>query len=116
MEILSVDRLAYRLVERERGTKPTVVQEKELRHMWSAAGHGTRLGREQLRRARQAAQTVTRQLRERSLWTYLQLASEAAFLVRQSLETLPACDRGRGAGPASSTLAAAECRDRGGIR
>jgi hypothetical protein len=125
VEILNVDRLAYRLVERGRGTKPTVVQEKELKHMWSAAGReaglrqspaslireweqiilaqdihteveylgcrrtgqGTPLGREQRRGVWQAAQTVTRQLREHGMWTYLQLASEAAFLVRSSLET-----------------------------
>lgn len=125
VEILNVDRLAYRVVARERGDKPNVVMDKELRGMWSAAGReaglrhsaafliseweqvilaqdihteteylacrrigqGTPLGRDQRHAVWRATQTVTRQLREQGLWTYLQLASEAAHLVRQSLET-----------------------------
>jgi hypothetical protein len=37
VEILNVDRLAYRIVERARGTRPVIVDDREMSQHWSAA-------------------------------------------------------------------------------
>ena len=37
VEILNVDRLAYRVVEQARGARPAIIEGKELTELWAAA-------------------------------------------------------------------------------
>jgi hypothetical protein len=122
-EILNVDRLAYRIVEQARGTRPVIADRRELSQRWSdaasqadlpftptflsrewehvilaqdlhseqqyltclRAGQGTPLGKSQRSQVWRLAQQVVGELQAEGHSTYLQLANEAAHILRQSL-------------------------------
>ncbi|MGH3196610.1 MAG: UvrD-helicase domain-containing protein, partial [Streptosporangiaceae bacterium] len=121
IEVLNVDRLAYRIVKQARGT-PVIADERTLRTRWAKAaaskgltftpafgkneweqvilaqdlrteqayltcartGRGRPLTKAQRSQVWQAAQQVTAELAATSQSTHLQLADEAAHLLRQS--------------------------------
>jgi len=119
VEVLNVDRLAYRIVKQARGT-PVIADERVLRNRWAQAaaglsftpafgkneweqvilaqdlrteeaylacprtGRGRPLTKAQRRLLWQAAQQVSAQLFAARESTHLQLANEAAHLLRQS--------------------------------
>jgi superfamily I DNA/RNA helicase len=127
VEILNVDRLAYRLVEQARGTRPAIMEVKELTDVWgvaatsarlsftptflnreweqvilaqdlrseqdyltaSRAGQGTPLGKAQRRQVWQLAQYVEAELAQLGRDTFLQLANEAARLLRDGTVKVP---------------------------
>jgi hypothetical protein len=122
VEILNVDRLAYRVVEQSRGTRPAIINNKDLADLWGAAaakaglpfaptflvreweqvilaqdlraeqhyltcsraGQGTPLGKAQRRQVWQLAQHVESELNAMGRSTFLQLANEAARILRTS--------------------------------
>ncbi|MGH3399759.1 MAG: UvrD-helicase domain-containing protein, partial [Streptosporangiaceae bacterium] len=122
VEILNVDRLAYRVVSQAHGRNPSVVDHRVLQRMWSAAaseagleftgvflqheweqvilaqdlrtepgylacrraGRGVPLGQAQRSQVWQAAEQVTAQLSASGRWTHIQLANEAARILRDS--------------------------------
>ena len=124
VEILNVDRLAYHIVERARGARPVIADERNLSQLWSIvttqagrsystsflnreweqvilaqdlhteqeyltcsrAGQGTPLGRSQRSQVWRIVQQVVGELQALGQSTYLQLANEAAHIVRQSLK------------------------------
>jgi len=119
VEVLNVDRLAYRIVKQARGT-PVIADERVLRTRWARAtaglsftpafgkneweqvilaqdlhteqaylacpraGRGRPLTKAQRRQVWQAAQQVSAELAAARESTHLQLANEAAYLLRQS--------------------------------
>ena len=123
VEILNVDRLAYRIVEQARGTRPVIADGHELSQHWSdaaraadlpfaptflnrewehvilaqdlhteqqyltclRAGQGSPLGKSQRIQIWRLAQHVVGELQAEGRSTYLQLANEAAHILRQSL-------------------------------
>ena len=120
IEVLNVDRLAYRILKQARGT-PVIADERVLRTRWAQAaaqaglaltpaflkneweqvilaqdlrteqayltcartGRGRPLTKAQRRQVWQAAQQVTAELAAAGESTHLQLADEAAYLLRQ---------------------------------
>lgn len=122
-EILNVDRLAYRIVEQARGTRPVIADGHELSQRWSdvasqaglpftptflnrewehvilaqdlhteqqyltclRTGQGKPLGKSQRSQVWRLAQQVVGKLQAEGHSTYLQLANEAAHILRQSL-------------------------------
>jgi superfamily I DNA/RNA helicase len=122
VKILNVDRLAYRVAEQSRGTRPAIIDYKDLTDLWAAAaakaglpfaptfllreweqvilaqdlrteqeyltcsraGQGTPLGKVQRRQVWQLAQQVESELNAMGQSTFLQLANEAALLLRTS--------------------------------
>lgn len=122
IEILNVDRLAYRVVRQARGRNPALADHRYLQRLWSAAaeasplpftgaflqheweqvvlaqdlsseqdylscdraGRGLPLGRTQRAQVWQAVQQVTADLSRLGQATHIQLAHEAAHLLRQS--------------------------------
>jgi hypothetical protein len=124
VEILNVDRLAYRIVEKARGARPAFVDRQELNRLWSAAaaeqgtpfspvfltreweqvilaqdlhteqqyltclrsGQGRPLGKAQRGVVWALTQRVVGKLQAAGLSTHLQLANEAAYDLRQSLD------------------------------
>ncbi len=123
VEILNVDRLAYRIVEEARGSRPVIADGHELSQRWSEAasqaglpfmptflnrewehvilaqdlhteqqyltclraGQGIPLGKSQRSQVWRLAQQVVGELQAERHSTYLQLANEAAHILRESL-------------------------------
>jgi superfamily I DNA/RNA helicase len=126
VEIGTVDRLAYHIVERARGTRPAIAPAKEIRQLWITAvaevnatfpvsflereweqvilaqdlhtepryltclrtGQGRALSKAQRSLVWQLTERVTAELRARNEATFLQLANEAARILRETGDPL----------------------------